>query len=85
MYKLFTANKKTKKRLRILTKRRSAIKDMLDRLKINPRRELGAHPLHGRLSGKWACWLGSNIRAVYKIDNINNKITIEAIGSHKIY
>ena len=57
----------------------------LERLKENPRERIGAHPLHGRLKGKWSCWLGSNIRIIYSINEINNKIIIEAIGSHKIY
>ena len=74
MYKIYTANSKTKKRLRILVERRPAIKQILDRLRTNPRKECGAHPLHGRLMGKWSCWLGSNIRTVYKIDDTNKSI-----------
>jgi len=46
------------------------IKEKLDKLKIDPRRNLGAHPLHGRLEGKWSCWLGSNIRMIYSINDI---------------
>ena len=64
---------------------RKGIKDKLRQLKENPRREIGAHPLHGKLTGKWACWLGSNIRMIYKIDDVQKEIIIEAIGSHKIY
>lgn len=85
MYKLFTANSKTEKRLKEYIKTRKSIKNKLERLKINPRKETGAHPLHGRLLGKWGCWLGSNIRIVYSIDETNKIIFIEAIGSHKIY
>lgn len=85
MYKFFTANSKTGKRLKEYIKTRKSIKNKLERLKINPRKEIGAHPLHGRLLGKWSCWLGSNIRIIYSIDDLNKKIIIEAVGSHKIY
>jgi len=57
----------------------------LDRLKTNPRRECGAHPLHGKLKNKWACWLGSNIRIVYIIDDKSKIIFLESVGTHKIY
>ena len=58
---------------------------MLDRLKQSPTTELGAHRLHGRLVGKWSCWLGANIRMIYSI-NENEKIIIaEAVGTHKLY
>ena len=57
----------------------------LERLKTNPRAELGAHPLHGRLSGKWSCWLGDNIRMIYSIDDTRKLIIVESVGSHKIY
>lgn len=53
--------------------------------RIDPRRANGAHPLHGRLEGKWSCWLGYNIRMVYSIDDRQEMIIIEAVGSHKIY
>ncbi|MBU4069772.1 MAG: type II toxin-antitoxin system mRNA interferase toxin, RelE/StbE family [Nanoarchaeota archaeon] len=85
MYKIFTANSKTEKRLKNYLHAKKDIKDKLERLKINPRKELGAHPLHGRLKGKWGCWLGSNIRMIYSIDDINYRIIVEAVGSHKIY
>ncbi|MEK6914540.1 MAG: hypothetical protein AABW83_02710, partial [Nanoarchaeota archaeon] len=65
MYKIQTANNRTEKRLRIYLQQRDNIKNKLNRLKIDPRRELDAHPLHGRLSGKWSCWLSSNIRIIY--------------------
>ena len=85
MYEIFIANSKTEKRLQEYIKRRDDIKEKLERLKINPRKELGAHPLHGRLAGKMGAWLGSNIRIIYSIDDINKIIVIEAVGSHKIY
>ncbi len=33
---------------------REDIKEKLDRLKEEPRRSNSAHPLHGKLKGKWA-------------------------------
>ena len=64
---------------------RKDIKNKLEKLKNNPKKELDAHKLYGRLKGKWSCWLGSNIRIAYNIDDYNQKIIIEAIGTHKIY
>ncbi|MEK6850889.1 MAG: type II toxin-antitoxin system mRNA interferase toxin, RelE/StbE family [Nanoarchaeota archaeon] len=84
-YSIFTANSKTEKRLKEYLLLRLDIRDKLDRLKTDPRRNNGAHPLHGRLAGKWACWLGSNIRMIYSIDDKEKIIIIEAIGTHKIY
>lgn len=85
MYKIFTANKKTERKLQEYTRIRGDITEKLERLKTNPREEVGAHPLHGRLEGKWSCWLGSNIRIIYCIDDDNKIIIIEAVGTHKIY
>lgn len=85
MYNIYTANKKTEKRLNEYLTLRLDIKNKLDLLKIEPRKSNGAHKLHGRLEGKWACWLGSNIRAIYSIDDVKKIIYIEAVGTHKIY
>ncbi len=85
MYKIQIANDKAEKRLRKYIQQRNDIKNKLERLKVDPRRELGAHPLHGRLDGKWGCWLGSNIRIIYSINDTKETITIEAVGTHKIY
>ncbi len=85
MYKLFTANSKTEKLLRIYVGERKEIKNKLDKLRENPRKAIGAHPLHGKLKGKWACWFGSNIRAIYIINEKTKSIIIEAVGTHKIY
>ncbi len=85
MYGVFTANSKTENILQSYIRQRGDIKNKLDRLKLNPRRECGAHPLHGRLAGKWSCWLGGNIRAIYIIDDERQLIIIEAVGTHKIY
>ena len=85
MFDLFTANSKTEKSLREYLALRKDIKEKLDRLRENPYKANGAHQLHGRLAGKWACWLGSNVRAIYVSDTKNNHIIIEAVGTHKIY
>ena len=85
MYKIFTANKKTEKILQKYISIKQDIKNKLDLLKLNPREYNGAHPLYGRLKGKWACWFGSNIRAIYSIDDKENIIIIQAIRTHKIY
>lgn len=85
MYRIFTANSKTEKILQEYISLRDDIKEKLDKLKSDPRKANGAHPLHGKLEGKWSCWLGSNIRMIYIIDEKEKKIIIEAVGSHKIY
>lgn len=85
MYAIFTANSKTEEKLKKYIEFRNDIKEKLDKLKLFPRKANGAHPLHGRLHGKWACWLGSNIRIIYSIDDKRRTIIIEAIGTHKIY
>jgi addiction module RelE/StbE family toxin len=64
---------------------RKDIKNKLDKLKENPYQANSAHTLHGELKGKWACWLGANIRAIYVINEQKKLIIIEAVGTHKIY
>lgn len=85
MYEIFIANNKTEKLLEHYIKERQDILSKLQRLKQSPRTEIGAHPLHGRLAGKWSCWLGSDIRMVYSIDDSSKRIIVEAVGTHKIY
>lgn len=85
MYELITPNIKMEKKLREYIYQRNDVKEKLDRLKVEPRKANGAHPLHGQLSGKWSCWLGSNIRLIYEVDDKSKKVRIYAIGSHKAY
>lgn len=85
MYDIYTANSKAEKRLKEYITARKDIQEKLQRLKQSPRTEIGAHPLHGRLKGKWGCWLGYDIRMIYSIDDQNRKIIVEAVGTHKIY
>jgi len=85
MYEIFTANSKIEKQIQEYLLLRKDIKDKLDRLKESPYGANGAHKLHGKLEGKWACWLGSNIRVIYIINEVMKKIILVAIGTHKIY
>lgn len=85
MYEIYPANTKIEKLLEKIIEKRKDVLDKLRRLKEDPRRNAGAHPLHGPLAGKWACWLSSKLRIIYVIDEINKTIEIEAVGTHKIY
>ena len=85
MYEIYTSNKRVEKKLNYYIEIRKDILNKLNRLKINPRKDCGAHQLHGDLHRKWACWLGSKIRMVYVIDDLNKTIFVEDVGTHKIY
>jgi len=85
MYEIKTRNEKIRRELERYASMMPGIKDKIERLKQNPRKEIGAHPLHGKLAGKWTCLLGSNIRMIYEINDENKEIIVEAVGSHKIY
>ncbi len=85
MYQIFIAGSKVEKMLQFYISNRKDIKDKLERLKENPRKANGAHPLYGKFKGEWACWLGSNIRIIYVINEELNRIIIESIGTHKVY
>ena len=85
MYEIYPANAKVEKRLNKLIKTRKDIAEKLKRLRHDPRKNVGAHLLHGKLAGKWACWLGADIRMIYIIDDSNKRIDVDAVGSHKIY
>lgn len=85
MYKIFIAHRKIEKKLREYLSLRRDIRNKLDSLKLDPRRANGAHPLHGQLKGKWVCWLGSNIRLIYSINDFQKRLNIEAVGTHKLY
>ncbi len=58
---------------------------LLQKLMIEPRKELDAHKLRGKHEGKWSCSLGYDIRMVYEIDDVAKEIVVMAVGSHKIY
>lgn len=82
-YTLSTINSKTEKILSGYIATREDIKEKLDKLKEDPRRTNGAHSPHGKLQGKWSCWLGSNIRLIYTINDSEKLIIIHAVGTHK--
>ena len=84
MYELYPANRRVERKLDNLIKTRKDIIEKLKRLKEDPRKNVVAHKLHGRLAGKWSCWLGSNLRIIYIINDSEKKIEIEAVGTHKI-
>jgi hypothetical protein len=46
MYEIMTRNKKVEKRLYDYINQRNDIRDKLKRLKMSPRKECDAHPLH---------------------------------------
>jgi len=85
MYKFTTRSKKAEKQFYAALSSRSDVKEKLQRLKINPRKELDAHKLKGKLDGKWSCWLGADLRLIYEIDDKNKEIIVVAAGSHKEY
>ena len=83
MYKLTTRSKKAEKQFYEILNSREGIAVKLEKLKSDPRRELDAHKLKGKLEGKWACSLGYDIRLVYEIDDECEEIIVVAAGSHK--
>ena len=85
MYEFTTRSKKAEKQFYEILNLREDIKEKLMRLKNDPRRELDAHKLKGKLEGKWSCWLGGDLRLIYEIDDENKEIVVVAAGSHKEY
>ena len=83
MYKFTTRSKKAEKQFYEALNFRDIIKTKLEMLKNDPRGQLNAHKLKGKLAGKWACYLGYDLRLVYEIDDENREIVVTAVGSHK--
>ena len=83
MYKLTTRSKKAEKQFYEILNSRRDIPGKLEKLRNNPRKELDAHKLKGKLEGKWACSLGYDVRMVYEIEDDNKEIIVVAVGSHK--
>ena len=83
MYKLTTRSKKAEKQFYEVLNSRHGIPEKLEKLRNDPRRELDAHKLRGKLEGKWSCSLGYDLRLVYEIDDKNQEIVVVAAGSHK--
>ena len=81
MYIITTRSKKAEKQFYSILNSRQGIPKKLEKLKENPRKELDAHKLKGKLQGKWSCSLGGDIRMVYEIDDDNKEIVkIHLIG-----
>ncbi|MFB6246172.1 MAG: type II toxin-antitoxin system RelE/ParE family toxin [Candidatus Pacearchaeota archaeon] len=58
----------------------------LKKLREDPRNNLNAHKLKGKLKGKWSCYLRKNLRMVYFIDDESKLIIVVSVGSHnKVY
>ena len=83
MYELMTRSKLAEKQFYSFYNKKMKIK--LQKLLKNPRKELHAHKLKGRLKGKWSCHLAKDLRMIYEIDENKKKIIVLAVGSHKIY
>jgi len=83
MYKISTRSKKAEKQFYSFLN--DKVSKKLELLKQNPRNNLGAHKLKGKLKDFWSCWFGSNIRMIYEIDDVNREIIVVAVGSHKVY
>lgn len=84
-YEFTIRSRKAEKQFYKILNSRQGIKEKLELLRKNPRKELNAHRLKGKLEGKWSCSLGKNIRLMYEIDDINKELIVVAAGSHKIY
>lgn len=85
MYKITTRSKRAEKQFYAVLELRSDIPRKLAKLRENPRVECDAHKLKGKLSGKWSCSLGYDLRMVYEIDDEQREIIVVAVGSHKVY
>ncbi|MBI2558881.1 type II toxin-antitoxin system mRNA interferase toxin, RelE/StbE family [Candidatus Woesearchaeota archaeon] len=85
MYKSSTRSKRAEKQFYNVINSREGVAEKLEKLKNDPRRELDAHKLKGKLEGKWSCSLGYDIRMLYEIDDENKEIVVVTVGSHKIY
>ena len=83
MYSFTTRSKKAEKQFYEILNSREGIKSKLELLQSEPRKQFNAHKLKGKLEGKWSCYLGSDIRLVYEIDDKNLEIVVVAAGTHK--
>ena len=83
MFSFATRSKKAEKQFYKTLNSREDIREKLERLRENPKKELNAHKLKGKLDGKWGCYLGWDIRLVYEIDEEHQEIVVVAAGSHQ--
>jgi len=85
MYEIVTKSRKAEKQYYEILNSREGIPEKLEKLREDPRSELDAHKLKGKLIGLWSCSLGGNIRMIYRIDDNTKEIVVYTVGSHKIY
>ena len=85
MYEIITKSKKTEKQYNEILSSREDMPEKLKLLRENPRSALNAHKLKGKLQGLWNCYLGGDIRMIYRIDDKTKEIVVYAVGSHKNY
>ncbi len=85
MYEIITKSKRAEKQYNEVLSSRDDIPEKLKLLRENPRKALDAHKLKGKLQGLWSCYLGGDIRMIYRIDDKTKEIVVYAAGSHKIY
>lgn len=85
MYTITTRTKRAEKQYMDVLTVRHDVPEKLVRLQQNPREELDAHKLKGKLAGKWSCSLGYDLRMIYEIDDDLKEIIVVTVGSHKIY
>lgn len=83
MYEITTKSKRAEKQYYEALQSNSTMSEKLEKLKENPRGCLDAHKLKGKLSGLWSCWLASDLRMVYKIDDEKKEIILFSVGNHK--
>lgn len=83
MYALTTHSKKAEKQFYDALNSRKDMAIKLQKLMAEPRKELDAHKLKGKLEGKWICSLAYDLRMVYEIDDDKKEIIVVAVGSHK--
>ncbi len=83
MYNLTTRSKRAEKQYYDYLHSRKDMSEKLQKLVANPRKELDAHKLKGKLEGKWSCSLAYDLRMVYEIDDGKKEIVVVAVGSHK--
>ena len=85
MYEIVTKSRKAEKQYYEILNSREGVPEKLEKLREDPRSELDAHKLKGKLIGLWSCSLGGNIRMIYRIDDNTKEIVVYTVGSHKIY
>ena len=85
MYEITAVSKRVEKQLSEVLQTYYFTYEKLEKIRSDPRRELDAHKLKGKLRGLWACSFGYDLRMIYRIDDDSKQIVVFGIGSHKVY